>query len=571
MMTKLPVSFRRLLFVCAAVLTSGQAAHAAAPTLDSIESAHFRAEWAASPVSATFLGIHSADGALDDVSEAAIRAQTARRHQERAALQALDVSDLPQRRQDDRDVLLAAIDESLVSDERIQSYRHNPDTYISLATNALYSLIDRDFAPLPERMADVIAREEKIPAMLETGRRQLHEVPAIFLEISEEDLDGAITFVAENVPAAFADVKDPALQKRLKASGARTVKALKQFRSWLASVKPEGTFALGADTMRALLAADMVDTAPETIIAAGRAQMKQDQAAFLDAARAVDPAHPELALSEIRKDHVTAAELNDLIRKQLQDTQAFVLAHHIVTLPDQTLPVVTDTPPFERSLITAATDWPGPFETRATTSYYYVTPIDPKLSPKDAESALEDDNTATMLNVTVHEAMPGHFVQGLYLRHNPEWSLTRKSAQSYATTEGWAHYTEQMMIGEGFGDQKLHLAQLQDALLRDCRLIAALGMHTQGMSLAEATQMMERECYQSPALAYKEARRGTADPGYFSYLLGKLMILRLRGDMEKTQGKAFSLQAFHDAFLSAGLVPVRIIRRELTGRDGPML
>ncbi|WP_220792117.1 DUF885 domain-containing protein [Gluconacetobacter azotocaptans] len=571
MKTILPRGSRRLLLAFTALLAT-TAAHAA-PALDALEKSHFEAEWAASPVGSTLLGIHATDGRLDDVSAPAIAAQTARLHRERDALAALDVSALPQRRQDDRDILVADIDRELIENERVQSFRHNPDLYVGLATNALYGLIDRDFAPPAVRMKDVIAREALIPAMLATGERQLAQVPAIFLEISKEDLDGAIVFVRDNVPAAFAGVKDRALQAQLKARTGTTLAALAKFRTALDGIAPGGTFVLGADTIRAMLATDLVDAPLDTIVAAGRAQLKRDQAAFHTAERAIDPAHPDQALSEIRKNHAAADALNRLVRDQLTDAQGFVRSRHLVTLPNETLPVVTDTPGFERSLITAATDWPGPFETKATTSYYYVTPIDPKLSPARAEESLEDDNTPSMLNITVHEAMPGHFVQGLYLRTNPAWSLTRKSGQSYATTEGWAHYTEQMMVEQGYHrqDASLHLAQLQDALLRDCRFLAAFGMHTQGMTLADATRMMQRECYQSSVMAYKEARRGTADPGYYSYLLGKLMILHLRDDMTKAQGKAFSLEKFHDSLLGAGLVPMKIIRREMTGQDAPML
>ncbi|GAN54536.1 hypothetical protein Tasa_024_002 [Tanticharoenia sakaeratensis NBRC 103193] len=545
----------------------------AAPSLDALEKAHFDAEWAAAPVNATALGLHATDGKLDDVSAAVIAERTARLHRERDALAALDVKALPQRRQDDRDILVASIDRELIENERIQSFRHNPDFYVNLATAALYSLIDRDFAPLPVRMRDVVAREAQIPAMLATGAGQLDQVPAVFVEISKEDLAGAITFVRDNVPAAFADVKDKALQARLRATTRTTLAALKAFQARLDAIRPGGTFVLGADTIHAMLATEMVDTPIATIIAAGRAQLAKDQAAFHEAARAVDPAHPDQALSEIRRDHVAAPALNQLVRDQLTDAQTYVTAHRLVTLPNMTLPEVLDTPGFERSLITAATDWPGAFETKATTSFYYVTPIDPKLSPAQAEESLEDDNTPSMLNITVHEAMPGHFVQGLYLRANPDWSLTRKSAQSYATTEGWAHYTEQMMIEQGFhaSDARLHLAQLQDALLRDCRFLASFGMHTQGMTLQQATGLMQHECFQSSVMAYKEARRGTADPEYYSYLLGKLMILHLRQDMKATQGNAFSLAAFHDALLGAGLVPMKMIRREMTGRDGAML
>jgi uncharacterized protein (DUF885 family) len=182
-------------------------------------------------------------------------------------------------------------------------------------------------------------------------------------------------------------------------------------------------------------------------------------------------------------------------------------------------------------------------------------------------------NNSLLLNLGVHEALPGHFVQYLYMRANPDWSLVRKTGHSYTATEGWAHYSEQMMQQEGLENfsPKLHLAQLQDALLRDCRLVASVEMHTHGMSLPDAAKMMADECFQPPPVAYKEARRGTSDPGYFSYTLGKLMILKLRADVQAKEGKAFTLAHFHDRFLNAGLVPLKVIRREIMDADGPLL
>lgn len=545
----------------------------AAPSLRAIEKAHYEAEWSAKPSDATSAGIHRYDTRLDDVSLPFIARQAARLHRERAALTALDVSTLPQREQDDRDILVAVIDRELIDAERIQPFRRMPDSYVSLATESLYGLIDRDFAPLPVRMRAVIARERQIPALLALAEKQLADVPPVFLEIAREDLAGSFDFVGKNVPAAFASVTDTTLQTQLKATTQTTLAALARYRDFLNGLKATGQFALGADTMRAMLATDLVDLPLDRIVDAGKAQLRKDQADFVAAERMVDPAHPDQALAAVREDHPTAENLNRTVLDQLKQAQDFVVSRNLLHLPSMSLPEVLDTPGFERSLITAATEWPGPFETHATTSFYYVTPIDPHLGARQAQEALEDFNRPALLNITVHEAMPGHFVQGLYLRANPQWSLVRRASASYATTEGWAHYTEQMMIEQGFdqANPKLHLMQLQDALLRDCRFLAAFGMHAQGMSLADATTMMQHECHQSSVAAYKEARRGTADPQYYAYTLGKLMILHLRDDMRAHQGSTFSLAAFHDGLLGAGLVPMKIIRREMTGEDAPLL
>lgn len=556
-----------------AFLAAGIARADTPATLDTLEKAHFQAEWADSPVTATQLGIHTTDSLLDNTSLAAITARTDRLHAERTALAALDVSALPPDRQDDRDILLGEIDLSLIENEQVQPFLHNPDFYVNLATDGLYSLVNRNFAPLADRLRAVIARERQIPGMLATGEAQLTQVPDIFIEITQEDLAGALSLVEQVIPAAFEAIPDRKARAELRASTKSALAALNAYQHYLATLKPDGTFALGADTLSAMLATEGVTLPLDQVIAAGRDQLRHDQAALDDAARAVNPLHPERALDSLRHDHTLPDGLIPLVQNQLVDAQRFVVAHKLVTLPAMTQPVVTSTPAFERSLITAATDWPGPFERVATTSYYYITPITLGGTAESIEEAMGNANTPTMLDTTIHEAMPGHYVQGLYLRANPQWSLIRKSAQSYATTEGWAHYVEQMMVEQGFhgATPRLHLAQLQEALLRDCRFLVAFGLHAQNMSVQDATALMQHECYQSPAAAYKEARRGTMDPGYYSYLLGKLMILRLRADMQKSAGKDFSLRAFHDGLLSRGLVPMRFIRREMTGHDGPAL
>ena len=550
---------------------------ARATPLDDLARAHSQADWAAGPIAAPQLGLHDGDARLDDVSAAAVAARTARLHRERDALHRLDLSGLPQRDRDDALVLDAQIGRELLENERIQPTLHDPDFYVSLATDAVYSLIDRDYAVLPERMRAVIARERAVPAMLRLARAQLVDIPPVFVDIAREDLGGSTGFIGHDVPAALAGVHDPALQAQLAAATRGVLDAMHAFDAFLAAARPTGSFVLGPDIMSRLLAADLVDLPINTVLAAGRAQLARDKAAFLATERALDKDHPGDSLLLVRHDHPPADQLLDTATSQLRLLQRFVVAHRIVTLPATTLPTVTLTPPFQRALLTAAMDWPGPFETAsrpgALTSFYYITPPAASLTPEQAEQALSDFNRPELEIITAHEAMPGHFVQGLTLRAHPEWSLVRRAAQSYATTEGWAHYAEQMMVDQGFGDgdPRVRLMQLQDALLRDCRLLDAFGLHTGGMTLAKATELMRTECFQSPGAAYKEARRGTEDPGYYAYTLGKLMILHLRDDVQRREGAAFSLTRFHDAVLGAGLVPVKVIRRELTGRDDPLL
>jgi uncharacterized protein (DUF885 family) len=556
------------------VLSAG-AARAAAPDYDSVVKNWFDAEAASHPVNATALGLHDGDARMDAVSPAFHAAEVKRLHATLAALAALDVSRLSRAQRDDRDVLTAEIGGELLEEEHVQQWRHNPDVYVSLITSGPYTLIARDFAPAPVRLRAAIAREAAIPGIFAAAKKNLTGMPPVFVDIGLEDVNGAGDFLGHDVPAAFTSVTDKNIQAALARSTQRAVAACKDFSAWLTAQKTRahGSFVLGADNFRLLLASDMIDLSPGQVLAAGRAQLKKDHDDFLAVSKIVDPGKPADALKVIGADHPDAAHLIGTARGQLAMLHDFIAARHIIDLPGQDLPKVAETPPFQRAIVFGEMDPPGPFETHATQAYYYITPPDLSKPKAEQEAYLEYFNNALLLNLGVHEALPGHFVQYLYMRANPDWSLVRKTGHSYTATEGWAHYSEQMMQNEGLLDNspKLHLAQLQDALLRDCRLAASVEMHTNGMSLPDAAKMMAQECFQPPPVAYKEARRGTSDPGYFSYTLGKLMILKLRADAQAKEGKAFTLAHFHDRFLGAGLVPLKIIRREIMDADGPLL
>jgi uncharacterized protein (DUF885 family) len=548
---------------------------AAPPAYKAAVADYFAGEYAASPTEATAEGLHAGDARLDDMSAAAHLAEAARLHATLARLAAIPASSLTPMERDDRDVLTGQIGGALLELETIQQWRHNPATYVDLATNAIYELIERDFAPLTVRLADVIAREQQLPTMLGEARKNLSAMPPVFIDIALEELEGGTGFIAHDVPQAFASIKDPAATAKFAASTKAVLAAFASYKAWIIAEKPKahGSFVLGRAALQRLLAADLITETPEQVLAAGRAQLDKDRKAFQAAAAKLDPKNPDHALDMIGADHPDAAHLIPMAREGLVSLQRFIAAKKILTLPSTALPVVAETPPFSRALVFGEMDPPGPYETHATTAYYYITPPDTTLPLAEQNKYLEYFNRTLLENLSVHEALPGHFVQFLFGAAHPEWSDIRKTAHSYTTTEGWAHYSEQMMADEGLGntDGKLRLAQLQDALLRDCRLIASISMHTNTMTLAQASDMMGKTCLQPASVAYKEARRGTSDPGYFSYTLGKLEILKLRSDVQAREGKAFTIAHFHDRFLGAGLVPVSIIRREILGQDGPAL
>jgi uncharacterized protein (DUF885 family) len=296
------------------------------------------------------------------------------------------------------------------------------------------------------------------------------------------------------------------------------------------------------------------------------------QKVFADAAREIDPGKPPVEVfKEIQRDHPSAENLISDTARDLESIRQFVVDHHVITIPSRVRDKVAETPQFMRATSFASMDTPGPFETKATEAYYYVTPVEPDWSPKQKEEWLTAFNYYTTDVVSIHEAYPGHYVQFLCLNASPADRL-EKIFSSYAFVEGWAHYAEQMMLDEGFGagpsatpDSKLkaakyRLAQTDEALLRICRFCVSIKMHCQGMTVDDATRFFQDNCYYEQKPAHDEALRGTFDPEYLYYTLGKLEILKLRADYRRQQGARFSLKAFHDELLRHGAPPLRLLR-----------
>lgn len=570
---------KRTLLAGCALLAAAIAAPARAAPADAwhgLVEQFFRADWAAHPVRATQTGVHDFDARLDDLSAEAFAADVTRLHRAIDAMRAVDGATLPAIDRNDRDVLLASLDGRLLREETLRTWRRNPDEYVTLASYSLFALISRDFAPKPQRLAAVIAREKALPELFARAKLNLTDMAPVYVQIGLLNAAGAAHFIRESVPAAFADVTDQTLKQELAVSTRQAAAAAEDFATWLRGREKtaSASFVWGRENLQRLLNSDLVTETPEAVLAAGRAQLARDKALVAAAAKAMGAASPEAAMAQVGQDHAaSAAALLDQTRGQLSALQAFVLNNQIVSLPFQDLPQVIDTPPFARVLITAAMDPPGPLEPRATDAFYFVTPPDASKPQAEQTKYLQYFNQWFLEDISVHEVMPGHYTQYLYNRAHPSWPLARRVADSYTTTEGWAHYAEQMMREAGLekGNPKYQAAQAGGAILRDCRLISSIVLHTGQMSLDQVTDMLEHECFQPHALALREARRGTADPGYYSYALGKLMILKLREDVKATEGAGFSLKRFHDRFMNAGLVPVAIIRREITGKDGKML
>ncbi|MCU1236994.1 MAG: hypothetical protein JWP63_4961, partial [Candidatus Solibacter sp.] len=455
-------------------------------------------------------------------------------------------------------------------------WEKNPDVYSSGATNAVYVVMSRKFAPAAERVKSVIAREKAIPRLFQSARENLKNPPRVYTEVALEQLDGIASFFQNDVPAAFQEVKDAALMKEFKQANQGVIDALKAYQGFLKTdllPRSQGDFKIGAETYRKkLLYDEMVDIPLDRLLELGTADLRRNQEEFKRVAAQVDPKRTaEQILAETLRDHPSADKLLPTVRDVLGGMREFIEKHKIVTIPSRVPPIVEETPPFMRALTTASMDTPGPYEKVAKEAFFNVTLPEKTWDAKQTEEYLEGFNRGTITSTAIHEVYPGHYVQFLWIARAP--SKVRKLLGCSSNAEGWAHYTEQMMLDEGYGggDLKLRLGQLQDALLRNARFIAGIRMHTGKMSMEDAVEFFVKEGYQVRPVAEKEAKRGTSDPTYLVYTLGKLEILKLRDDYKAMKGDKYTLQEFHDAFLQQGYPPIKIVRRALLGNDSPVL
>ena len=394
-----------------------------------------------------------------------------------------------------------------------------------------------------------------------------------------------VSFFEKDVPLAFADTRDGALKAKFAQTNAGVIAGLKSYLNWLRTdllPRSNGDYRIGADTFQKKLAYDeMVDTPLDKLLEIGWADLKKNQAHFNQVAKELEPAkEPAAVVEQLGSNHPAPDHLLDAFRATFDGLVSFIRANHIVTIPSDVRPIVEETPPFMRATTFASMDTPGPFEKNATEAYFNVTLPDPSMKPEEVEGFMHSFNIGTVISTAVHEAYPGHYIQFLWVPQAP--SKVRKLLGANTNVEGWAHYTEQMMLDEGYGqpgagakDEReskfLRLGQLQDALLRNARFIVGIEMHTGKMSLDEAVAFFQKEGYQSKETAMVEAKRGTSDPTYLYYTLGKLEIMKLREDMKKKQGAAFSLEEFHNNFLRQGFPPIKIVREAMMGDNTPAL
>lgn len=531
----------------------------------------------ARPIQAVKYGIHEHDGRYLVPDREMLARESARFARFLEALDRVDRGRLTASEQADWRILRQTLAKDRWELEVQRQPWRDPLFYTRNLDVSVY--LKRDFKPLRERVRDMAAILRHVPATLAAARDNLDPVLAKpVVESGIKSAQGMARFLEKDLADEAGTIGDGPILDEFRRVNTIAAAEFRSFVAWLTQARlptADQSYALGAAAFAEMLRADDVEMSPADVLELGLGELRREQARFAAAAAEIDPTASAVdTYRAIQREHPTAEGLLPEARKNLELIRAFLVDRKIVTIPSEVRPIIAETLPPFRATSFASMSTPGPFEKKATEAYYYITPVDATWSPQQQEEWLTAYNYYTTDVLTIHEAYPGHYLQFLALNASPA-SDAAKLFHTYAFVEGWAHYAEQMLIEEGFAQPtdaataskeervraaKYRLAQSGEALLRICRLCCSVRMHTENMSLDEATRFFMANCHYELQPARQEATRGTFDPGYLYYTLGKLQIVALREEWREQEGARFTLQRFHDEFLSHGAPPIALLR-----------
>lgn len=523
----------------------------------------------AQPSSATQLGVHRYDRAFEDYSRGAIDARTRQLSGWLGRIGAWDRTTLDTDQANELRLMEAQVRAQLLHQNGLREWQQDPTSYITTVGNGLHSLIARNFAPVSERFLAATDRLAQVPALLDQARANLDRPARITTEAAIEQLGDTMELFEQELPRAFAGAGETRLAERFQTVNEAAVRALRSFGDFLQSdvlLRSDGDFAVGAQHMRDMLKyEDWVDRPLEELVALGRRELLKTQEQVAEVAARLDP-HRSLSelVEAINKDHPSAKDVVPEAAALLAELRSFCLERDLVTLAAETPIQVEVSPSFMRFFGFAYCDSPGPFEEVATEAYFYLTPPDALWPAEQTEAYLSFFNRSFLPIIALHETYPGHYVHLPWQRKAP--GAIARAFWSTATVEGWGHYCEEMMLDEGYraGDLKVRLAQLQAALLRLCRYLVALQIHTGALTYDEAVEFYVREGHTERVVAEREVRRGALNPTFYAYTLGKLEILRLREEYRVRMGSQFRLKDFHNRIVQTPL-PLPLVRQHLLG------
>src|SRR6187549_2001661 len=513
-------------------------------------------------------GVHAHDDLLEDLSRQAIDAHVRTLSGFGRRLHQIDPSLLTRVEQVDHPIVAAGIEARMYELEAIRSWERNPQIYAEIIGSSLAGQALFAYAPEAERARRVVSKLRQVPRLVQAARDNIKECPGIFVKVGLESWRGTLRFIESDLPRAFSGLDDLHILGDLADTSTEAATAIKSYLDYLETdlaPRAKASFRLGRDRFeQKLKLEDGVDLSSDRLLAIALRELSAVQEEFRKVAGRLNGGDPIEAWHRAKEQHPAPGQLISVAEAQVAELEEFLRTQDLVSLPESEPVVVAPSPDFYRWAF--ASMWtPGPFESKPRRAYYYLTDVDRSWSLDRQKEHLRDFNVPALWNISIHEVYPGHFLHCQHLRQVD--SKVRKSRffAPASFTEGWAHYCEQMMMEAGFqrDDHTVRLGQLSESLVRLARFVVGIRLHCEDLSVEQGMRLFRDEAFLEETTARREAERGTFDPTYLVYSLGKLMMLKLRHDYKEQQGNKYSLRSFHDAVLDQGSAPFLAMRRLL--------
>jgi uncharacterized protein (DUF885 family) len=522
------------------------------------------------PTSATLDGVHTHDDLVEDLSRQGIEQHTRALSGFARRLQDINPSDLTPVERAEQPMVAANIQARMFELEHTRTWERNPQLYADTICSSIAGQVVFSHAPIQERARRVLSKLRQTARLVQAARDNIKDPPGIFVKVGLETFRGALKFIHEDLPKAFSALDDMHLLGDLADASTEAAHAIGSYIQYLdeeLAPKARGSFRLGREMFEKKLRLDEgIPLDADRLLSIALRELKTTQESFKSVAGRLDGGDPIAAWRKAKQHHPAPGGLAKAAQEQLDELVTFIDRNAIISRPEAEPVVVAPTPDFFRWSF--ASMWvPGPFEQKPTRAYYYLTDADPSWTEEKQEEHLRDFSYSTLWSISIHEVYPGHFLHFQHLRRVE--SKVRKSIMfsPASFTEGWAHYCEQMMVEAGLrrNDETLRLGQLSEALIRLARFVVSIRMHVEDMSVEQAMRFFRDETFLEEGTARREAERGTFDPTYLVYSVGKLMLLKLRRDYEEQQGGKYSQRAFHDQLLGNGTATFGVQRQLMLG------
>jgi uncharacterized protein (DUF885 family) len=524
------------------------------------------------PSQASVDGVHLHDDLLEDLSRSSIEAHVRALAGFGRRLQQIAPALLPAAEQVEHPIVAANIDARMFELETVRTWERNPQLYADTLGTSLAGQTLFHYAPEQERARRVVSKLRQTARLVEAARENIRECPGIFVKVGLETWKGVLKFIEIDLPRAFSTLDDLHILGDLADTSAEATHAIQRYIEYLEGdlgARAKASFRLGPEAFEQKLKLEEgITLSADRLLAIAMRELHDVQEEFRAVAGRLNGSDPISAWRRAKEEHPEPGQLVSVAQEQLRELATFLERQSIVSIPDAEPVVVAPSPEFYRWAF--ASMWtPGPFESKPSRAYYYLTDVDQGWPPERQREHMRDFNFPTLWTISIHEVYPGHYLHFQHLRRVE--SKVRKSIlfAPASFVEGWAHYCEQMMIEAGFrrGDHTFRLGQLAEALVRLARFVVAIRLHCDDLSVEQGMRFFRDEAFLEEATARREAERGTFDPTYLVYSVGKLMMLKLRRDYTDAQGGKFSMRAFHDAVLGQGNAPFWAHRRLLLGNN----